>query len=208
MLLVSKINKKIKSGFTLIELMVTIGIATAIMAVVLFENAKFNNSILLTNASYEVALTVRQAQVFGLSSRSNSSGTFSAYGMKASVDTPTIVQLFADVDNGNDYDVGEEINGGVALGRGLQVNKICYKENGAMQCSNGNGNNPHNVVTVVFKRPNPEALIFNANGNTPNNLSYVSIILGPKDDAVNVRCAVIYRSGQISVKSGSTDCEN
>jgi prepilin-type N-terminal cleavage/methylation domain-containing protein len=204
MLLVSKINKKIKSGFTLIELMITIGIATAIMAVVLVENSKFNNSILLTNASYEVALTVRQAQVFGLSSRSNTSGTFSAYGVKASVDNPTVVQLFADVDNDSTYDNGEEVTGGVALGRGLQINKICYKEGGAMQC---NGN-PRNEVTVIFKRPNPEALIFNANGNQPNNLSYVSIILGPKDDAVNVRCAVIYRSGQISVKSGSADCEN
>ncbi len=59
-------------GFSLIELIVVTGIFTVITAVVLANNAQFNNSVLLGNAAYDIALSVRQAQVYGLSTQAYS----------------------------------------------------------------------------------------------------------------------------------------
>jgi prepilin-type N-terminal cleavage/methylation domain-containing protein len=68
-----KMIKK-ESGFTIIEMIVTIGIFSILTAITLFNYGDFNNSIILTNLSYEVALEVRQAQVYSLGVRSSALG--------------------------------------------------------------------------------------------------------------------------------------
>ena len=53
-------------GFTLIELVITIAIFAAMTTYLLAKYGKFNQSLLLTNLAYDVALTIRTAQSFGL----------------------------------------------------------------------------------------------------------------------------------------------
>jgi prepilin-type N-terminal cleavage/methylation domain-containing protein len=55
-----KINLKNK-GFTLVELMVTVGIFTIISGLLLARYSNFNQGIILTNLAYDIALTIRSA---------------------------------------------------------------------------------------------------------------------------------------------------
>src|SRR3989338_7579467 len=63
-------------GFTLVELLVTLSLFVVLTTIVLFSQSKFNGSILLTNLAYDVAITVRQAQTYGVNVRETSSGVF------------------------------------------------------------------------------------------------------------------------------------
>jgi prepilin-type N-terminal cleavage/methylation domain-containing protein len=56
-----------QSGFTILELMVVVAVM-AIMTGILVSNRRgFNQSILLTNLAYDVAISIREAQVSGIS---------------------------------------------------------------------------------------------------------------------------------------------
>jgi len=93
-------------GFTLIELLVVSLIIVLITGTILFRQQGFNSSTLLRSLSYSIALSVRQAQVYGISVRENAagSGTFaSGYGVffgNTLVDSANHYVLFADKGNG------------------------------------------------------------------------------------------------------------
>lgn len=57
------------AGVTLIELMVTVGIFIVISGVTLANYPLFSSTIVLENVAQEIALSIRQAQVFGISVR-------------------------------------------------------------------------------------------------------------------------------------------
>ncbi|MES2059881.1 MAG: prepilin-type N-terminal cleavage/methylation domain-containing protein [Patescibacteria group bacterium] len=69
----SSISKIANKGFTLIELIVAVSIIIVITSVALFHQAKFSSDILISNMAYEIALTIRQAQVYGISSKGKAS---------------------------------------------------------------------------------------------------------------------------------------
>ena len=56
-------------GFSLAELIVSIAIFLFISSVVMVSQHNFGGKILITNLAYDVALGIRQAQVYGSSSR-------------------------------------------------------------------------------------------------------------------------------------------
>jgi prepilin-type N-terminal cleavage/methylation domain-containing protein len=104
---VSKFFQSRKSGFTLIELLVTISIFVVLTGVVLFSQNNFNNTILLGNFAYDTALTIRQAQSYGVNTRESgvetAPGAFPAYGVFfdiSSLGSKTNFILFADTGNG------------------------------------------------------------------------------------------------------------
>lgn len=74
-----KFTKRFKDGFTLIELVTVVSIMILISSVALFRHSKFSSDILITNAAYEIALSIRQVEVFGLSSKSIGSGATAKY---------------------------------------------------------------------------------------------------------------------------------
>lgn len=56
-------------GFTIVEMLVVTGIFAVLTAIVVFRYGDFTSNLLVTNMAYEIALQVRQAQVFGLGAR-------------------------------------------------------------------------------------------------------------------------------------------
>jgi len=67
-------------GFTLIEMLVVLAIMGVVLAVTVGGQRAFNRSIVLSNTAYDVALSIRQAQTYGVSGRV-AQGTLSAtYG--------------------------------------------------------------------------------------------------------------------------------
>jgi prepilin-type N-terminal cleavage/methylation domain-containing protein len=54
-------------GFTLIELMASIAIISIILTVVIYNHRAFDSQLELTNVAYRVAVSIREAQVYGTS---------------------------------------------------------------------------------------------------------------------------------------------
>ena len=95
-------------GFTMVELMVTVGIFTIISALLLANYPSFSSRIVLENVAHEIGLSVRQAQSYGLNVRVNigtGQAIFPPYGVHfsfsgVSQDDPTDEKkfmLFADL---------------------------------------------------------------------------------------------------------------
>ena len=58
-----------RRGFTLIELLVVMSIMLILTSLFILRQQRFNSSTLLQSLAYSVALSVRQAQVYGTSIR-------------------------------------------------------------------------------------------------------------------------------------------
>ncbi len=61
--------KKTNKGFTLLELLFVIAIFAILTATVIYNYGNFNSNIIMSNLAYEVALEIRQAQVYSLGVR-------------------------------------------------------------------------------------------------------------------------------------------
>ncbi len=188
-----------KLGFTLIELLVTISIFIIITAVAVFSNNAFNSSILLTDLGYEIALSVRQAQVYGITVKAPSScissgcpnGFSSGYGVHFDIQNyPTQYILFEDEgpNPNHKYDLGEALDT-YSLGRGYTLKKLCVLSNGTYHSVN--------TLDVSFVRPEPEAWV-SSNTDSPNLTEADVYIQDPQD--ISDRVIIIEPTGQISVE--------
>src|SRR6266481_8758790 len=81
-----------RRGFTLVELLVTIGITLVILGTLVFNQSHYSDSAALKNLADTIGLTVRQAQVYGVSVKEFNTGSnnfSSAYGVDFNSATPT-----------------------------------------------------------------------------------------------------------------------
>ncbi len=181
-------------GFTLVELLVSISIFTLITSVAVYNHAKFNNSVLLTNLAYEIGLSVRQAQFYGISVRQNASFSFnSGYGVHFNPATPTAYTLFEDKTGGTSHvwDSGEDLQN-FTISKGNKILKVCV-----------DGNCNSTIVDISFIRPNPDAFI-TTGGSNGSYKGEADICVASPDGTV--RKVIVESTGQISV--GTDDAPN
>ena len=62
-------------GFTLIELIVSVAIFVFMTALVVAKYGNFNQSVLMTDLAYDIALTLRTAQTYGVSVQGQAPGS-------------------------------------------------------------------------------------------------------------------------------------
>ena len=203
-----------KKGMTLVELLVVISIAGIISAVLFANYPAYDENKKLLIAAEEVALTLREAQVFGLSVRSDDPSapmqTFSGrYGININTVTrPNDITLF--VDNGTGaYEEGidlKDIASSITLASPISLKAICFNESGQSPASGGveecntSSGIPgvlSKVATVLFERPNPEPSIKNKFGQLRQ---YLRIILTNGRIDRNI---YVWASGQIAVTDPS-----
>ena len=169
-----KIKNNNYGGFTLVELTVTLSIALLLMSIVLFDYRNFNDNLALSSAGQEIAISIRQAQTYGIDVREVSAGggVFSAaYGVYFDKNlSPSDYYVFADKNGNKLYDPGVGNCGSatteciekVTLRNGVTVSSICNVQASVTTC-------PPNVSTVsmhvTFLRPNPDAVIYFANSS-------------------------------------------
>src|SRR3989344_7763105 len=190
-----QIRTHVSRGFTLLELMVVTGIFMVLSSVVLSSNGRFGNQIVLQNLAHDMALTIRQAQVYGIAVRRFEGANFDvAYGMHfilPAPDAPSTYELFADADSDGvyDYDAGETVNT-TTIGGGYRIVDI--------QVLDGNGVENLGVgeVNILFQRPEPDALIRRSAGEALNQR--VKIVLESRRG--NQSTVIVEASGQISVQ--------
>lgn len=194
-------------GFTLIELLVVISIMVLITTAILFRQARFDSATLLRSLSYSVALSVRSAQVYGVSVRgvataqSNCSGTFSsgncyapAYGVYFNNQDSYL--LFADNNGNGIYEPAiDSIVQTFQMGAGFRISKFCgVLTSSTRHCSTDA--TPLTWLTIYFKRPLPDAL-FQSSAVETYSGAYLQI--SATDDPTNTHSVSISLTGQISV---------
>ena len=214
------------AGFTLIEMLVVMLIMMLITTALLVRQSRFDSSTVLRSLAYGVALSVRQAQVYGTSvvgtttaSQATCSGYYntvtsycyaSAYGLyfsnALSSATPSTYVLFADLNGDGKYQTNEFVKS-FSLGTGYTISKFCATNQVAtQQCSN----TTISSLTILFKRPNPDAqfLALDGSGNAiVGDTSYSSAYVQIESiaDPTNNKSVSITVPGEVSVcVTGST----
>jgi prepilin-type N-terminal cleavage/methylation domain-containing protein len=197
-------------GFTLVELLVSIGIFTLITTMAVVNHTQFNGSVLLTNLAYEIGLSVREAQVYGITVRQSGANPIkfdSGYGIHFDLGTSnTMYTLFEDVKPAGgvaDHVYSEGTDGaGIQIFRiqkGNRISKICVRNN----CSSST--DFENRVDISFIRPNPDAYIRAAGNSSPLNFAQICIA----SPGGSVRKVMVESTGQISVVADDVSiCNN
>lgn len=195
---------KKRQGFSLVELMVAVLIITLVTSIVLVGQSGFGGSILLTNLAYDMALSIREAQNYGLSvkeSKLGGSGFDIGYGIHfVKAASPTDQKsyiLFADrgigVSKNNRFDSGEEVKT-YQLYRSNFISQFCVKSaSGLLSCSD----DPSiGSVDLVFNRAESEATIMSDIGGP-----YASATITIASPDGQTRVIEVTLAGQISVSN-------
>ncbi|MEN9523999.1 MAG: hypothetical protein RL536_68 [Candidatus Parcubacteria bacterium] len=201
--------KSLKGAFTLVELLVSIAIFALMTALVVAKYGNFNQSVLLTNLAYEVALTIRTAQTYGLSVKNSdpdkldqSNAYKNPYGvhLDTSNGNNQTITFFSDVSpvGGNGvYTSGSDgVINTFAVKRGAIISGICF---GTVGCSANTNYASSGSVDITFKRPDPNALM--CSGGNVNNCTSKYVEISVKAIDGNTRVITVRENGQISVQN-------
>jgi Tfp pilus assembly protein FimT len=200
-----------KTGFTLVEVTVSIGIMMLILVIVFRGQATYTENIALRSIADEIELNIRQAQVYGISVREFSPGASEfnvSYGLSfdtTSSGTNNAYLLFADrgvknqiYDSGWNCPVGgsSECLEKISLSRSMTISSLCYiQTSGAESCTLGRAD-------ITFTRPDTVAIVklFNTSGGliTVDSLKGIRIRLASPSNYT--KSVIVYVTGQISIQ--------
>ncbi|KKP56176.1 MAG: hypothetical protein UR50_C0006G0011 [Parcubacteria group bacterium GW2011_GWC1_34_10] len=186
-----------KKGFTLIELMVVMSIATIMMAVLIFQQNKWSDQLSVNTQAYEMVLMIRQAQIYSLGVREDTGGTGDkfnvGYGIYMNQSNANQYIYFADRDGDQKYDSGEAIET-KTFSRGVTIKDVCGSSNCFFV-----GGGPLWQASISFFRPETKANIkLLNNGGNPVDTPPVTIKLQSSGGReVNI---IAEANGQVSVQ--------
>ena len=185
-----------QAGFTLAEMIVVTGIIALISGIVLANNNRFGGKILLQNLSYDIALSIRQAQISGISVQRFKTSFGAAYGMHfvptTGLNTDSF-QLFADLNESGTYDSATELVQSTTIAGGYRILRLCAKPPGQADICN------LATLDIAFKRPESDARILSPAYAGLNESASIRVS-SPRDDYQDI---TVDANGQISVKAVS-----
>ena len=189
-----------KAGFTLVEMIVTVGIFAVITSVVFAGYRDFDGGIVLTNLAYEIAITIRQAQVYGLSVRDASGGP-SPFNVRYGIHLPGLIPnafiLFADVNDDQTYTslvTPPELIENLSITRGNIIDDFCGTiAPGVSECAKTGG---ITWLDIMFLRPDPDALFRSSTGAVYQSATVV--VKSPRTNGT--KTITVLSTGQISVQ--------
>jgi prepilin-type N-terminal cleavage/methylation domain-containing protein len=149
------------AGFTLVELLVVISIATIILTALIIQQSTWNDTLSLRTQNYELSLILRQAQVHSLGVREDTSGSGDKFGIGYGVyfdhNQRDRYLYFADRNGDGNYDPSELVET-YFLKRGVTLDKFCAVLGNNESCSGNLGVTCVWKASVTFKRPSVAAL--------------------------------------------------
>ena len=168
--------RKPSRAFTLIELVVVAAIVGVISIIVLTSHVSFSRTTALSNTAYDIALSLRNAQTFGIGSRNALGVRNAGYGIEFSTANPSSFRVFADTNpavaagltpnqrpgdghycaNATAPCTGADTPSQTyALNNGIIISKFCgVHTNGTTYCTDSAGGNQISKLDIVFVRPN------------------------------------------------------
>ncbi|MFY9462276.1 MAG: type II secretion system protein [Candidatus Sungiibacteriota bacterium] len=185
----------LRGGFTMVEVVIMLGIIIIVSAIVLVSFPSVSANINLQKSVQQLALRFRQAQSQALAVR-QVQGPFGpvvppAVGVYISTADPTHYIVFADIcpsapNNNKIYDAGcDIIIETMSLERGVRIIELV--DEAAQNQS---------AVSVVFTVPEASATVYNASGSIGE-----SILVKLRTDSGNLTKAVRARtSGQVAIE--------
>ncbi|OGZ29623.1 MAG: hypothetical protein A2931_04485 [Candidatus Niyogibacteria bacterium RIFCSPLOWO2_01_FULL_45_48] len=178
------------SGFTVVELVVTISISLIISAIVLADFPEFSRRLELSRTAQAIAASFRQTESAALAVREFGIGFFPAYGLRFESPFPAKSYVFfADLDSDRLYD-GEEEKADEFMINGLPaVSRICagFKSSPPGDCSISR-------LDVVYVRPNPDIFISTDKGPYSDVAIVINLSTGEE------KKIIIWTTGQLSVE--------
>lgn len=210
-------SRSTKKGFSLPELIIVIAIFITISSVALFNQSKLSSNVLLTNMAYEVGLAIREAQVYGIGVRSEDSGAsfVGQYGAHFSIQdeiSSRQVLVYGDKNEDSIFESGEEKSiYSFENRRGNRLVALCTGDLDTDERCTVNSSKAVSWIDIVFKRPNPAALIYGPSsngGSSEQKFGRAYIVLNSLDNN-DCRVVVVESTGQIRVEDSSKgSCEN
>ena len=209
-------------------MLVVLAIIGILSVVIINGQGDFNRSLLVTDTAYTIALSVRQAQTFGLSSRAFGGTNKAGYGVRFDMTTPKTYFIFSDLtttqgvaqpsycpisrtglpdDKPGDclYSSASEIVQNFTFNRGFTITKLCghdFSSPGTLRCST-DPTNPIGSIDMVFLRPNTDSIISaKVAGGAYFQISDATIVLSAPNNGGNRLVCVSY-AGQVSVATST-----
>ncbi|VAW32527.1 hypothetical protein MNBD_CPR01-329 [hydrothermal vent metagenome] len=220
------VSNKRSRGFTLIELLIVIAIMGILMSIVINGQNKFGQTTILSSTAYDVALSIRQAQAYGMAGYKSASY---GYGIDFSHNTPSEYTLFGDsypstISSGTCHNNNpDEPSDAPSVKTGdclftpndsafertftihnyVEIKDFCVYKSGSGYCTNG-GSVIINKLDISFVRPKTSAIIYAKNSSSEiQDADRACIKLSKANGA---RYVVVEKVGTIAVlqKPGTT----
>ena len=213
-------RSKDEGGFTLIELLVTVSIFVFMTALIIARYGSFNQGTLMTNLAYDIALSIRTTQTFGVSVKGiedtgnhGFTQNFSyPYAVHFDLTTSVPASFFTYLDIANaignaqadglfEKNLGDVVYNTYGIGQSATVSGLCVGTNGQACSGSISG---ITSLDISFRRPDPSAIICPTGGNAApctNGVSpynYAEITLTSADGSSS-RVVAVRGNGQISV---------
>ena len=210
-----------KSAFSLVEILIVLALLFIMTGISLNNYDRFGREVELENAAYELALTVRQAQFFGINRSEQFGATFDnpqPYGIFFDLDgfeqgmsdqsfvmfiDNNLDRQFAENDNnlgGNELcneNPSDECISLFTFNRSVFISSICMGAD-ELSCTDlGSIGSGVRVAHISFKRPNPDAEILHDNNTTP--YAYARITLSSPVAEIPSKSISIGAAGLISI---------
>ncbi len=220
---------KAPRGFSLVELIVVLGLIVLLTAITLTSQSSYNRQLILTSTTYTVAMSIREAQSLGLSSRMFGTTQNAGYGVHFLKATPTSYSVFGDINSAvytinrttcpivNDstlpewkpgnclYDNSSEEVTTYNLNKGFSIIDFCgiYLNNDQQltrACASGTASRDSmETMDVVFLRPNTEAIMTGLTTDLRKRDYLCARIWIASPGGGNRKCIYISKVGQVSV---------
>jgi competence protein ComGC len=196
-------------AFTLIELLLVFVLMSLMTLVFLLNQNKFDSATIMRSTAYSVALSFRQAQVYGTSVLQNTPGTFApAYGLYFDTAQTRQYTLFADQDNNGKFSTaaGDRAVRTFTLSKAYSIVEFCAIVSTLTRRCNGvddtaGSSGTISTMTVFFKRPNPDAFFaaYQADGNPISGDVYSLAFVELQSNNGDTRIIKVTPTGQITV---------
>ncbi len=213
-------KKHIAAGFTLIELLVVLVIMSLITLAFINNQSKFDSATLMRALAYQVALSVRQTQVYGTSVIQNSSGSSNfgpTFGISFGNSTNSYF-IFSDptLPPGGELDTGVIKLKTFTVQNTFIVHEVCLvsnegtanwycssKQDGTNTTDDSTAVHRLDVINVLVKRPNPDALFaaYNAGAavTPPVSKNFINAYIQVRAINGDSRVVKVSLTGQVSV---------
>jgi len=218
-------NNNTKQGFSVIEIMVVLAIFFIMTSLSLVNYNRFGREVELENTAYELALTIRQAQFFGINRSEEFGGGTNfddpqPYGVYFNLESGDVdgindqgFFMFVDQDNSRRFaDTDVSGTGGCLANLSNEcVNLYEFNRSNFIYeiCVGSNAANCNDITTLLpagdttmhvsFKRPNPDAAILIGSGANTTEYAYARITLRAQADNIPDKSISIGAAGLTSI---------